>query len=229
VRYISGVMKPSETALPNYTRTQENWNCLSHASGTLFTLIAGPFLLVKAIATGDPYRIVSSVLFIIALLILYTGSALYHGYPASKTKRVLRVLDHNNVFILIMGTYAPYCLSLLRSFSVSWAYGIYGSCLVLGIVGIILNSIDLQKFRIVSMVDYLLMGWLIVLSLWPMSQAMGFYPGVFLLLIGGLFYTVGAVFYGIGGKKNQWWHLVFHIFCLVGTISMFFSIYYFVI
>jgi len=222
-------MKPTEVALPNYTRTQEDWNSVSHAAGTVFALIAGPFLILKAGLTGDPYRITSSIIFVVALLILYTGSAMYHGWRPGKVKRVLRVQDHNNVYILIMGTYAPYCLVAMREVSVALCWGVYGTCLLLGLIGIILNSCDLKKFRIFSMVDYILMGWLIVGSFYPLMQKIGFMPGTFLLLMGGIFYTVGAIFYGIGGKKNQWWHLVFHVCCLIATILMFFSIYFFVI
>jgi hemolysin III len=106
---------------------------------------------------------------------------------------------------------------------------IWGLCIALGVVGIVLNSCDLKKFAKFSMTDYILMGWLIVISMVPLSQEMGFYPGVFLLLMGGVSYTIGAVLYGIGKKKSPWWHTVFHFFVLIGTILMFISIYYYVV
>ncbi len=221
-------MKPSETILPNYTRTQEDWNCITHLLGVLFTLVAGPFLISNAIRSGDAFKILSSSIFVLSLLILYSGSAAYHGWKPSNTKRVLRVLDHNNVFILIMGTYAPYCLSGIRPYSEAWCYGIYGSVLLLGVIGIVLNTIDLEKYSKITMVDYILMGWCIVISFLPLIKATSLESSL-ILLIGGIFYTIGAVLYGLGGKKNQWWHVVFHIFCLLGTSTMFFSIYFFII
>jgi hemolysin III len=222
-------MKPSEIELPNYTRRQEIWNSASHALGTLFTLIAGPFLIVKAVNSGDVFKIVSSSIFVLALLLLYTFSALYHGLKPCTAKKVLRVMDHDMVFVLIMGSYTPYCLAGLRTVSPAWCWSIYGLCLGLGIIGIVLNSCNLKKFGIFSMIDYILMGWIIVISIYPLSQAIGFMDGTLLLLLGGIFYTIGAVLYGIGGKKSRWYHTVFHFFVLAGTICMFFSIYFFVI
>jgi hemolysin III len=222
-------MKASEIELPNYTRTQENWNCVSHALGVVFTLIAGPFLLIKAAHTGDSWSIVSCAIFVFSLLCLYTFSALYHGLNPCLGKKVLRVMDHDMVFVLIMGTYAPYCLVGLREASPAWCWSIFGLCVALGVLGIVLNSCNLKKFAIFSQIDYISMGWLIVISLYPLSTILGFFPGVFLLLLGGVLYTIGACLYALGKKKSPWWHTVFHFLCLAGTISMFFSIYYYVI
>lgn len=222
-------MKPSAIPLPTYTRTQEIWNSVSHMLGVAFTLVAGPFLIVKASYTGDSWRIVSSSIFVLSLLMLYTFSSLYHGLLPCNAKRVLRVMDHDMVFVLIMGTYTPYCLVGLRQYSAAWCWPIYGVCLALGILGIVLNSCNLKKFAVFSMIDYLCMGWLIIISIYPLSLSIGWMPGTLLLLLGGIAYSVGAALYAIGGKKNHWFHLVFHFFVLIGTIMMFFSIYFCVI
>lgn len=221
-------MKPSDTSLPNYTRIQEKWNCLTHLLGVIFALIGGPFLIAKAFQSGDLFDILSSIAFVLSLLILYSGSALYHGWKPNKTKRILRVLDHNNVFILIMGTYAPYCLVGLRPYSEAWAYSVFGLVIGLGIIGIILNSIDLEKFKILSLINYILMGWTIVISFSPLVKATGLASSM-LLLAGGICYTVGAILYVLGKKKSSWWHTVFHLFCLAGTSLMFFSLYFFIV
>jgi len=219
-------MKAKDVELPNYTATQELWNSISHGAGTILTLIFGPFLILKAARSGDVWSIVACSIFVFALLCLYTFSCLYHGLRKNTGKKVLRVMDHDMVFVLIMGTYAPYCLVGLRA-NPAWCWSIFGSCLALGILGIVLNSCNLKKFAIFSMIDYILMGWIIVISMYPLALAMGgFYPGVFLLLMGGISYTVGAVLYGIGKKHSPWWHTVFHVFVLIGTILMFVSIYY---
>lgn len=218
-----------EIDLPPYTRRQEWWNMLSHAFGVIFSLVGGIFLLIKASYTGDAWRIVTSAVFMFSLLVLYTISSVYHGLYRNNGKRVLRVLDHDMVFFLIMGTYTPYCLVTLREYSPGWGYSIWGIVMVLGIVGIVLNSCNIKKFFIFSMVDYLLMGWCVIISMYPLLMSLGWWMGTFLLLMGGVSYTVGAVLYAVGKKKSPWFHTVFHFFVLLGTILMFFSIYFYVV
>lgn len=222
-------MTVKEIDLPPYTRRQEWWNMLSHAFGVIFSLVGGIFLLIKASYTGDAWRIVASAVFMFSLLVLYTISSVYHGLYRNNGKRVLRVLDHDMVFFLIMGTYTPYCLVTLREYSPGWGYSIWGIVMVLGIVGIVLNSCNIKKFFIFSMVDYLLMGWCVIISMYPLLMSLGWWMGTFLLLMGGVSYTVGAVLYAVGKKKSPWFHTVFHFFVLLGTILMFFSIYFYVV
>ncbi len=222
-------MTVKEIDLPPYTRQQEWWNMLSHAFGVIFSLVGGIFLLIKASYTGDAWRIVTSAVFMFSLLVLYTISSVYHGLYRNNGKRVLRVLDHDMVFFLIMGTYTPYCLVTLREYSPGWGYSIWGIVMVLGIVGIVLNSCNIKKFFIFSMVDYLLMGWCVIISMYPLLMSLGWWMGTFLLLMGGVSYTVGAVLYAVGKKKSPWFHTVFHFFVLLGTILMFFSIYFYVV
>lgn len=222
-------MTVKEIDLPPYTRRQEWWNMLSHAFGVIFSLAGGIFLLIKASYTGDAWRIVTSAVFMFSLLVLYTISSVYHGLYRNNGKRVLRVLDHDMVFFLIMGTYTPYCLVTLREYSPGWGYSIWGIVMVLGIVGIVLNSCNIKKFFIFSMVDYLLMGWCVIISMYPLLMSLGWWMGTFLLLMGGVSYTVGAVLYAVGKKKSPWFHTVFHFFVLLGTILMFFSIYFYVV
>lgn len=222
-------MTVKEIDLPPYTRRQEWWNMLSHAFGVIFCLVGGIFLLIKASYTGDAWRIVTSAVFMFSLLVLYTISSVYHGLYRNNGKRVLRVLDHDMVFFLIMGSYTPYCLVTLREYSPGWGYSIWGIVMVLGIVGIVLNSCNIKKFFIFSMVDYLLMGWCVIISMYPLLMSLGWWMGTFLLLMGGVSYTVGAVLYAVGKKKSPWFHTVFHFFVLLGTILMFFSIYFYVV
>ena len=222
-------MTVKEIDLPPYTRRQEWWNMLSHAFGVIFSLVGGIFLLIKASYAGDAWRIVTSAVFMFSLLVLYTISSVYHGLYRNNGKRVLRVLDHDMVFFLIMGTYTPYCLVTLREYSPAWGYSIWGIVMVLGIVGIVLNSCNIKKFFIFSMVDYLLMGWCVIISMYPLLMSLGWWMGTFLLLMGGVSYTVGAVLYAVGKKKSPWFHTVFHFFVLLGTILMFFSIYFYVV
>lgn len=222
-------MKAREVILPDYTENQEIANSLSHAFGVFLCLIGFPFMIVKAAKMHDPWAIVGTSLFFFGAMVTFLGSAIYHGLPKSNAKRVWRVLDHCNIFFLIIGTYSPYCLVALRNYSLAWAWSIYGIVILFGILGIIFNFIDLKKFAIFSMIDYLFTGWAIIISFYPLTASIGFMNGTFLLLMGGIAYTIGAVLYGIGGKKNQWFHFVFHLFVLLGFVLMFFSIYLYVL
>ena len=218
-------MTVREIELPNYSLAQELWNAISHGLGTLIALIGGPFLLFKCAETGDAWRIVSCSIFLFAILIMYVFSCLYHAMGRNAGKKVLRVMDHDMVFVLIMGTYTPYCLVSIREYSPAWGWSIWGIVMTLGIVGIVLNSCNIKKFAIFSMIDYILMGWTCVIAVYPLVMALGWWPGTALLLMGGIAYTVGAALYGLGKKHSPWWHSVFHFFCLAGTILMFVSIY----
>jgi hemolysin III len=222
-------MSVAEIELPTYTRNQEDWNCASHALGVIFAVIGGPFLIVKAALKGDPWEIVSCSIFVLSLILLYTFSSLYHGLQPCNAKRVLRVMDHDMVFVLIMGTYTPYCLVALRTYSAAWCWTIYGLCLVLGVLGIVLNSCNIKKFAIFNFIDYILMGWLIAISFYSLIAVVGWWPGIFLLLLGGVLYSIGAVLYAIGKSHSFWWHTIFHFFVLAGTMAMFFSLYFYVI
>lgn len=222
-------MAKLKTELPKYTLAQELSNSITHGVGAILALVFGPFLIVKAAKTRNAFAIVACSIFVFSIVLTYTISCIYHALGRNNGKRVLRVLDHDTIYTLIAGTYAPYCLVGMMKTSIAWAWVIYGLCVTLGIVGIVLNSVSLKKFKIFCMIDYICMGWIIVISFFPLINAIGWYPASFLLLLGGVSYTVGAVLYAIGHKYNQWFHLVFHCFCLVGTALMFVSIYFFVI
>ncbi len=218
-------MAVKDIELPGYSLAQELWNSISHGLGTLIAIVGGPFLLIKCAESGDPWRIATCSVFLFSIFIMYVFSCLYHGMGRNSGKRVLRVMDHDMVFILIMGTYTPYCLVTMREYSPAWGFSIWGIVMALGIVGIVLNSCNIKKFALVSYLDYLLMGWIVLISVYPLVMSLGWWPGTALLLMGGISYTLGAGLYALGKKKSPWWHTVFHFFCLVGTILMFISIY----
>lgn len=222
-------MSPLKTELPKYTLAQEISNSITHGFGALLALIFGPFLIVKAAVTKNPLAIVSVSLFIASIIVTYTISCIYHALARNNGKRVLRVLDHDMIYTLIAGTYAPYCLVGIAKDNLALGWTIYGICVVLGIIGVVLNSVNLKKFKVFCMIDYIAMGWIVIFSFFPLINSIGWFPASFILLLGGISYTVGAVLYAIGSRHNQWFHLVFHCFCLLGTILMFVSIYFFVI
>ena len=223
-------MRVADIALPPYTKKMEIWNTLSHGLGVVFGLIAGPFAITKAAVTHDALSVLSIAIYVVTMIVLYAGSAIYHGLAPSNAKRVMRVIDHDNVFLLLMGSYLPYCLISLRHTpdGFPWGYVIGGIVWGLCLLGIVLNSINIKRFAIANFIIQVLMGSAIVSAFYPLSQTIG-WAGVITLLISGMFYWVGAALYGIGGKKEPWIHTVFHFFILCGTIMMFVSIYAFVL
>lgn len=139
------------------------------------------------------------------MIILYTMSTLYHSITNEKAKNFFRIMDHNTIFFLIAGTYTPFTLVTLRG-KLGWI--LFGIVWVSAIIGIILNSINLEKFRKPSVICYIIMGWVIVIAIKPMLEKLPKLSLVFLLLR-GVFYTIGVIFYSL--KKIKWFHSVWHM------------------
>lgn len=222
-----------EVKIPRYSLAEELLNSISHGLGAIFGIVALVLMLVKTIPTGDTFAIVSSIIYGLSLIILFTISCVYHALAKNKAKKVLRILDHDVIYILISGTYTPYMLVALRPYNV-WnlgtgvvAYVMFAFVWACCIVGAVFNTIDIHKYRILSMICYLLSGWTVISALfvlWDIITA----AGVLLLLSGGIVYTIGAVLYAIGAKK-KYFHSLFHLFVLIGAVLMFISVYCFVL
>lgn len=226
-------MSIDEITIPKYSLAEELLNSISHGLGAVFGIVATILMLLKAIPTGDPFRIVSSIIYGLSLIILFTISCVYHALAKNNGKRVLRVLDHDVIYILISGTYTPYMLVALRPVNV-WnlgtsvvAYTMFAFVWVCCIVGAVFNSINIHKYRYLSMTCYLLSGWTVVIALFVLWNIIT-PTGVLLLLGGGIVYTIGAVLYAIGSKR-KYFHSLFHIFVLMGAVLMFISVYCFVL
>ena len=220
--------KLKDRILPKYTKGEEIFNMTSHIVGAVLGLIAMILCIVFSSIHKDAYAIVSSVIYGITMIILYTISSIYHGLGRRrKGKKVLQVIDHCSIFLLIAGSYTPFCLCTLRKESLALGWTIFGIIWALAIIGIILNSIDLKKFKKFSMLCYLIMGWCIVFKIPFLYKALT-PAGFMLLLLGGVAYTVGAVLYAVG-KKKKWMHSVFHLACVVGTLLQFLCILLYVI
>ena len=216
--------KPHRISIPKYSLSEELLNSISHGVGAIFGIVATVLCLVKAANSGDPWRIVSSAIFGVTVLLLYLMSCLYHALKVNKAKRVFRVIDHCTIFLLIAGTYTPFTLVTLRGTIGWWLFGIVWGMAILGIT---LNAVNLKKFSRVSVACYLVMGWAILAAFQPLAEALA--PGgISLLIWGGVAYTVGAILYGIGAKV-KYFHSVFHFFCLAGTVLHFFAIYLYVL
>lgn len=217
--------------LPQYTLAMDLSNSITHGAGALFMLIAGGFIIKKAVDTGSWVSVLSCVLYVIGVFLMFLMSCLYHALAKNKGKKVLRVLDHDFVFAAIMGTYVPYSLVGLAEVpgtSFPWGYLVFGVVWGGSIVGIVLNSVNLKKFNALNITLYVVLGSVAVLAFYPLCLAIPL-EGLLLLLFGGVAYWIGAVLYGLGGKKNLWFHTVFHCFVLIGAILMYFSLYFYVI
>lgn len=205
--------------IPNYTLGEEITNAILHGLGSLLSIAALVLCVVFSAMHQNPYAVVSSCIYGSTLIILYTMSCLYHSLKINNAKRVFRIIDHCSIYLLIAGTYTPYTLVALNGPTGWITFGIIWACAILGII---LNSIDLKKYKLISFLLYLGMGWEIIFSYNKLSLSID-KGGLYLLLAGGIIYTIGAVFYAIG-KKHKYMHSVFHFFVLAGSILHFFSI-----
>ena len=213
--------------LPDYTRAEERFNMISHIVGGGMGIAATVLCVVAAALEGNVYGVVSGAIFGGSMVALYTISSVYHGLHGGTGKKVMQILDHCTIYFLIAGTYTPFCLCTIRQHNPALGWGTFGFVWALAVVGIVLNAIDLKRFQKVSMVLYLGMGWCIILTGKLIVQLLGG-AGFALLVGGGVAYTVGAVFYGLGHKK-RYIHSVFHLFCLVGSALHVLCILFYVI
>ena len=216
-------MENKEKKSVMYTVGEEIFNSVSHGVGVLLSIAALVLLIVFAAIYSDGYGLASALVYGISLILLYTMSMVYHIVQNEKGKKVLRIFDHCSIFILIAGTYTPYLLGPLRG-KLGWT--IFGIIWGVTVIGIFLNAISLEKFKVISLICYVLMGWGIVLSIKPLAQNLPT-GGLWLLIAGGLVYTVGIIFYVM--KKYRYMHSVWHLFVLAGSICHYFSILLFVL
>ncbi|HOX84360.1 MAG TPA: hemolysin III family protein [bacterium] len=200
---------------------EEIANSVTHGIGAALSLAALVLLVVFAGKTGDAWRIVSLSIYGAALFFLYLISTLYHSFTSPRTKQLFRLLDHSSIFLLIAGTYTPVTLISMRG---PWGWTIFALIWALAIAGIVGKIFLLDKFRVVSVMLYIAMGWLIVIAVKPMLQMVP--PGLILwLVIGGLCYSLGVVFYAF--KQVPYFHFIWHLFVLSGSISHFFGMLFY--
>ena len=215
-------IKLDDRILPEYTKGEEIFNMVSHIVGGAFGILVTVLCVVFASIHHNPYAIVSGAVYGASMIILYTMSSIYHGLHRNKAKKVFQILDHCTIFLLIAGSYTPFCLVTLREYSSVLGWTLFGIIWAMAILGIVLNSIDLKKYKKFSMICYLVMGWCIVVKLPLLWQLIGA-TGTILLILGGVSYTIGAVLYGIG-KKHKYVHSIFHLFILLASILQFFTV-----
>lgn len=216
--------KKERITLPKYTLGEELISSISHGVGTLLSIAALILCIVFAATKHNTLAVVASCIYGSSLVILYLMSCLYHALKPNKAKKVFRVFDHCSIFLLIAGSYTPFLL-----ITIGGTKGIIMMIImwIATIIGIVLNSINLEKYDKLSFILYLVMGWMIVFSFKQLLQTLPT-TGFVLLLIGGIIYTVGAVIYVIG-DKIKYMHSIWHFFVLGGSIFQFFTIFLYVI
>lgn len=201
----------------------EVFNSISHLIGACLAIAGLVVLIVRASQLGDPWKIVSFSVYGATLVILYLLSTIYHS-TRGRVKDVFQKLDHIAIYLLIAGTYTPFALVSLRG-TRGWI--IFGIIWGLAITGIIQENLLTAKRRILSLVIYLSMGWLALAILRPLMQTLT-QAGLLWMLAGGLFYTVGVIFYALD-KKISYGHPIFHIFVLAGSACHYFTILFYVV
>lgn len=212
----------SKIRIPKYSLSEELINSISHGLGGIFAIVALILMLIKS---NNALEYVTISIFGTTMILLYIISCVYHALSPKLTgKKVLRILDHCNVYLLVLGTYIP--ISLLGvTGSLGWI--LFGIVTTITIIGIILCSIAIDKFQIFEVICHLINGWSIIIALKTLYHNITF-MGVLFLLLGGIMYSLGAIFYGIGVKK-KYMHSIFHFFCLAGTIFHFIAIYMYIL
>lgn len=208
--------------IPNYSLSEELINSISHGLGAIFAIVALVLLLVKS---SQAIEYITVSIYGTTMILLYIISCIYHALsPKIAGKKVLRVLDHCNVYLLVYGTYIPAILLAVRG-TLGWILFSFVSLITL--IGIILSSINTDKFQKLEVICHLLNGWSALIAIKQLYLNIGI-NGLILLILGGLMYSLGAILYGLGAKK-KYMHSIFHFFCLAGTVLHFLTIYLYVL
>jgi hemolysin III len=196
----------------------ERFNSISHLIGAIAALVGLIVVVVIAAQQGDLWKIISFSVYGTTLFLLYTISTLYHSLRG-RAKQIFRKLDHLSIYLLIAGTYTPFTLVTLRGV---WGWWLFGVIWGLAVVGMALEALPQKGNRVLSVAVYILMGWLVVVALKPLLEALPF-AGFIWLLMGGLFYTGGIVFY-LFDEKVRHFHGIWHLFVLAGSVSHYLTI-----
>ncbi|MBR5501904.1 MAG: hemolysin III family protein [Oscillospiraceae bacterium] len=216
--------KLADRELPDYTRGEEIFNMVSHIVGGAFAIAA---LVLCLVFSHDGWGIAGSLAFGISLILQYCMSSIYHGLYPNMGKKVMQVLDHCTIYFLIAGTYTPVLLCAVRPLDAKTAWILFAVVWGCAAVATVFTAIDLEKYNVMSMICYIGMGWCIIVAVKTVIAAIG-RTGFWLLLAGGIAYTVGAVLYGIGSRV-RYMHSVFHLFVLAGSFLHFLCILLYVL
>lgn len=211
--------------LPDYTKGEEVFNMVTHIVGGGVGVLTLVMCLIMSYVKDSAVAAVSSVIFGVSMIALYSVSSVYHGLREGTAKKVLQIIDHCTIYFLIAGTYTPMLMCGLVRTNPTAAFITLAAVWGLTALAITLNAIDLKKYKAFSMVCYIGIGWAIIFSISDMFKALT--PvGFWLLLAGGVVYTLGTIFYKVGQNK-RYFHSIFHIFVVIGSILHSLSVIFF--
>lgn len=201
-----------------FSKGEEIANAVTHGVGAILSIAALVILIVYSSLYSDAWHVVSFTVFGSTMLILYVSSTFVHGLPQGKAKDLFEIFDHSSIYFFIAGAYTPFTFIVIKG-SLGWT--LFGIVWGLAIGGTVFKSFFVKKYLFTSTLLYVVMGWLIVLGWHDISQTLHF-GGLFLLILGGAFYTVGSIFYVWRGFKYH--HMVWHLFVIAGTATHFFCV-----
>ena len=215
---MSKRIKLADRELPTYSKGEEIFNMVSHIVGGALGIAALVLCIITAAKAHSAIGVISSCIYGFTLIALYTMSSVYHGLKPGMAKKVMQVLDHCTIYFLIAGSYTPILLVAMMPKYPVIAWFIFALVWGCAVVACTLTAIDLKKYRVMSMICYLAMGWVI-----KQTYDVMYLGGVVFLVTGGVAYTIGSVLYGLG-KTKKWMHSIFHLFILAGSVLHFFAI-----
>lgn len=198
---------------------EEIANSISHGIGLVAALIATPFLIMRAAQYADTGFIIGASFFAATMILLYLASTLYHALPQGKAKRVFKIIEHSAIYLLIAGTYTPFTLGVLRG---PWGWTLFGIVWGLAAIGVTLKAFDKMHNPIITTSLYLLMGWLILIAIYPLYTRIPV-SGLLWLIAGGVTYTIGVFFFATD-SRFRYGHFIWHLFVMVGTVCHYFAV-----
>jgi hemolysin III len=206
-----------------YIYLEEIFNSVTHGIGALISFTGLVFLIVSSRIHGDLNLVISCTIFGIALVLLYTASTLYHSFQKPKLKHFFKILDHSCIYVLIAGTYTPFLIVTIRGV-IGWS--MFVTIWSLTVMGVLFKIFFIHRFKTISTIAYIFMGWIIIFAIKPLFQTL---PGGGLawLICGGLAYTLGTIFYA--WQKLPFNHAIWHLFVLAGSVCHFFAVMFYVI
>ncbi len=217
--------KLSDRVLPDYTRGEEIMNMVTHIVGGAIGIVALTLCVIRAALHDNVYGIVTSAIYGVTMITMFTISSVYHGLKPTLGKKVMQVIDHCTIYFLIAGTYTVIVLSAIRPRYPFLGWGLFGFEWAMAALATTLTAIDLKKYSVFSMICYIGMGWAIIPFVRQVLEVLTL-PGFLFLLSGGIAYTIGSILYGLG-KKKKWMHSVFHIFVILGALLQFFAVLFY--
>lgn len=219
--------KLRDRILPSYSKGEEIMNMVTHIVGGALGITALVLCVIRSALHSNLTGLLTSIFYGVTMIATYTMSSVYHGLHPGTGKKVLQIIDHCSIYSLIAGSYTPIVLTAIAPRYPLVGWGLFAAEWALAALATTLTAIDLKKYKVFSMICYICMGWGIALF-FPQTWAVLGPNGFYLLLAGGISYTVGAILFGIG-KKMPWMHSVFHIFVVLGSALQFLAIFFYVL